>query len=111
MKLGVFLDGRLREDGGALWIETGGNPVADHIDGILPYSAGVGIIARQSVQVGNEEKAFVVAGVLQSNPVLQRDLIIAEMKITGRPHAADDPFLFIDAQIPLPHLEQGYYKP
>src|SRR5712692_8955616 len=93
VKLGVLGYHRLNEDGRTLCIESRYQPVAHHVDRVLFNTTGVGVIAGERVQVGNEVKTIIVAGDLQANPLLELAFVVAEMKIPGRAHSAYDSFL------------------
>src|SRR5204862_1566147 len=93
VKLRVLWDNGLNEDRRPLRIESGSQPIAYHVDGVLFDRACIGVVARKRVQIGNEVEALVLARVLEANPILEGALVVTEMKIPGRAHAADDSFL------------------
>ena len=57
---------------------------------------GVVVVGRESVVVGDEEVAIVLA--LEPNPVLERTVIVAEMHPPGWSHARQDPLIGVDTQ-------------
>ena len=77
---------RLDEDGRLLRIESGGEPVEDHLENIVLHPRGVRVIGGEGVPVGGEEKTLVV--VLQPDPVLQSAHVVANVQLAGRSHAA-----------------------
>ena len=88
VELGVLGHLRLDEQRAPLGVDAGGNPVGGVVAGVLDEPAGVGVLARQRVPVGDEVQAVVV--VLQPGPLLQRPDQMAEVQLAGRTHAGDD---------------------
>ena len=84
VQLGVLGHPRLDEQRRHGRIEPGGQPVDDHLPGVVLELAGVVVAGRERVVVRDEEVAVVL--VLQLGPVLERAVVIAEVQGTGRPH-------------------------
>src|SRR6185295_534241 len=90
MQDGMFLDARLHKHCGFGGIDARGKPVDQQFTDELSNMAGIGIVRRECVPVGDKEVALEL--VLQSFPILQGPEIIAEMKQSARLHAAEDSF-------------------
>ena len=60
--------------------------IEHHLDRILFNPGGVGVVAGQSVPVGDEKVRVVT--VLQLNPIGERAHVIAEVQFSGGTHAA-----------------------
>ncbi len=70
---------RLQEDGRALGIEAGSQPVDHHLLQMLLQQAGVVVIGGQGMPVGHEEIAF--EAILQRDPVAQGTVVVAEVQL------------------------------
>ena len=90
MKLRVFLDARLAEENALFGIQAHTQPVHHHLPRALLDSLWRGIVGRQRVPIRNKEKTAVV--LLQSEPVLQGAVEMAEMETACRTGAANDSF-------------------
>ena len=88
MQFGVLGQPRLDEERRLRWIESRRQPVRDHFQGVLVQFTRVRVIGGQHVPVGHEVKALVVT--LQLHPVLKCTDKVAEVKLPGGPHAAQD---------------------
>ena len=88
VQLGMLRNERLDEDRAAIGIDATRDPVGDVVECVAGDPAGVRIVARERVPVGDEIEAVVL--VLQRHPVLQRPEIIAEMQTAGWLHAGQD---------------------
>ena len=88
-QLGMLGHQRLDEQHRALGIDAGGDQVGDVVDRAVDDLAGVGVVARQRVPVGDEVAA--VVGVLQRDPVPERADQVPKMQLAGRAHPRDDP--------------------
>src|SRR5207247_2499831 len=88
VELGVLLHRRLLEERRARRVETDGQPVEDHLDGVLLERLGRRPVGRQRVPVRDEEEAAVLA--LEPEPVLQRPVVVPEVLASGGARAADD---------------------
>ncbi len=88
----MFLDGRLDEEGAFLRIQTGGEPVDHHVDRVRPDLVRGRVVARERMPVGHKVVAFVIAVILQGNPVRKRAVEIAQMELPRGSHPAQNPF-------------------
>ena len=86
VEFGVLRDVRLDEDGRLLRIESGGEPVEDHLEDVCLDARGVSVVGGEGVPVGDKEKTVVV--VLEPGPVLQGTDVVADVQLAGRSHAA-----------------------
>jgi hypothetical protein len=77
MQFRVLRHQRLNEQRGLIRIYARGQPVDDHIPGILLHLAGCLVVRRQRVPVGDEIQAGVLR--LQPDPVLQHSVIVPEV--------------------------------
>jgi len=73
------------------WIESGGEPIEEHLDGIASQAPGISVVGGQSVPVGDEEEAVVL--VLHADPIDEGTHIIAEVKLAGGAHSAEHALL------------------
>src|SRR5580698_3666054 len=88
MKLGVGGNVGLDEHYAAFRIEPSGQPVEENLDGVFFDVRSVSVVGGEGVPVGDEEEAVVL--ILHADPVLERADVVAEMKLAGRAHAAQD---------------------
>ena len=88
----MLLDSRLDEERALFRIQSGGESVHRHVEHIGADLAGIGIVAREGVPVGHEIIAFVIAVVLQSDPIGQGPVKIAQMELARGSHPAQNPF-------------------
>jgi len=86
----MLLDLGLDKECAPVRVETGAQPVDDHIHYILGYFARIGIIARQGMPVGNEIETLISSVVLQLHPVLEGAVIISQVQFARGPHAAQN---------------------
>ncbi len=87
MQLRVLGNVRLDEQGRHARVQTGRQPVDQHILDVLLQTRGIVITRRQHVPVGHEEEALVL--VLELDPVAQCPVVVAEVETAGRPHARE----------------------
>ena len=87
-QLGVLRDERLHEDGAALRVDAGRNPVGEIVERVTGDRLRVRILAGQRVPVGDEVEAVVLF--LERDPILERAHEVAEMQFARRPHAGND---------------------
>ena len=78
----------LDEEGAKSGIEAGGEKVQGYFADVLGEHAGVGVVGRQGVVVGDEEIALVL--VLELDPVVEGAHVVAEVEATGGAHAGED---------------------
>ena len=88
VQLRVLRHERLDENRAPLRIEAGGEPVRDVVERVRGHLAGVGVVARQRVPVGDEIEAVVL--LLQRHPVAERADQVPQMQPSRRPHARND---------------------
>src|SRR5579872_3834601 len=88
VELGVLGHVRLDEEGCDPGVETGRQPVDQHLAHVLLQLPGVIVPGGEHVPVGDEEETLVL--VLQLHPVAQRAVVVAEVQPAGGPHAGDD---------------------
>ena len=93
MQLGVFRDGRLDEHRALRGIEARGEPVGGDFDCVLRDLRCVGVVRRQRVPIGDEEKTFVLRIVLELDPIFEGAEVVADVEAPGGAHAAQDSFL------------------
>src|SRR4029077_3512193 len=88
VELRVLLHPGLPEERGARGVEPDREPVEHHLERVLLERLGRRPVRRERVPVGDEEEAAV--RVLETEPVLERPVVVAEVLPAGRPRAADD---------------------
>src|SRR5439155_22397040 len=88
IELGMLLDGRLLEERRAPRIEPDREPVEHHLDGVLFDLPWRGIVGGERMPVGDEEEAGGFA--LETDPVLERAVVVAEVLASGRAGSTHD---------------------
>ena len=79
---------RLAEDDRPLRVDSGPDPVGEHLDPVLVDAGHVLVPRRKGVQVDDAVDALVL--VLEGDPVLQRPEPVADVQPPGRPHAGEN---------------------
>ncbi len=79
---------RLDKQRAAFRIDARPDPIGHVVEGVLDDLAGIGVVARQRVPVGDEVEAVVL--LLQLDPVLQRANQVAQVQPSGGTHPGDD---------------------
>ena len=89
----MFFHCRLNKKGAFFRIETGGQPVDQHVQGIILDAFCRTVFAGDCVPVSHEIKTVVLAAFLQFHPVAQRAVQISQMQKPGGSHPAENSFL------------------
>ena len=77
---------RLHKDDRFLRIDPCRQPVDQHFPGKFPDAARVGIVRREGMPIGEEEKAILL--ILQGLPIVQRAQEISQMHQSAGLHTA-----------------------
>ncbi len=71
-------------------IDTGGQPVDDHVPGCLFDILRIVVMRRQRMPVRDKEQAGIL--MLELGPVLEHTMVMAEVQEPGRAHAGKNTF-------------------
>ena len=85
MQFGVLQHLRLLEDDRFFRIETGGQPIDNHVTTGLGDALWRIVIGGQGMPVGDKKQTFVI--VLQTDPVFEHAVKVTQMQATRRAHA------------------------
>ena len=83
----MFRQAALNEDGGALRVEPGGNPVDHHVIHIALDDFAVFIVRGKRMPVGHKEKTLIAR--LQRNPVFEGAVVVAQVQGASGAHARE----------------------
>ena len=92
VEFGVFGNQGLQEDDGFLRVEAGGQIVDGDLQGVFGNGRGIAVVGREGVPVGDEIQAVVGGIVLETDPVLERAEVVADVQASGGAHAGEDAF-------------------
>ena len=84
----VFGQARLDKERGLGGVEPAGQPVRDHLPGVLAQVERIFVARRQHVPVGDEVKAVVF--ILQLHPILESAHQVAQMEFARGPHTTQN---------------------
>ena len=85
VQFGVFGHAGLDKQGRLARVDTGSQPVDDHVPGTLRDHARIVVVRGQRVPVGDEKETLVL--VLQLDPVFQNAMVVPEVQASCRAHA------------------------
>jgi hypothetical protein len=87
-QLGMLGQSALQEDGAAVRIQPGCQPVGHHLIDVLAHDLAAFVVRGQRMPVGDEVEAVVV--VLQPHPVLESAVVVAQVHGAGGAHAGEN---------------------
>ena len=90
MQFGMLRHFGLDEQGRLIGIDTGCQPVDDHIPGGLLDALRIVVMRRQCMPVGDEKQARVF--MLEFDPVFEHPVVMAKMERAGGAHAGENTF-------------------
>jgi hypothetical protein len=92
MEFSVFRDLGLLEEDGFGGVEARGQEIDGDLDGVFSDGGRVGIVAGEGVPVGDEIQAVVGGIVLETDPVLERAEVVADVEASGGAHTGENSF-------------------
>ena len=84
-QLGMLGHAALQKQGALVGVQACSQPVDHHFIDVLFHNFAVGVMGGQCVPVGDEEKALHFG--LQTHPIFQRAVVVAQVQRAGRAHA------------------------
>ena len=90
MEFSVFRDLGLLEQDGFGGVEARGQEIDGDLDGVFSDGGRVGIVAGEGVPVGDEIQAVVGGIVLETDPVLERAEVVANVQASGGAHTGEN---------------------